>query len=115
MILINSYLFTAEYPRQGKISRKPAFKKETPKSLSIMLHNQSNYDISTESLVIIPGESKKIQLPENLELTVFVNALDNALTLKFKNPLPQNVCFTEKSDLVELTYDKDCIKKYICK
>ncbi len=115
MILINSYLFTAEYPRQGKISRKPAFKKETPKSLSIMLHNKSNYDISTESLVIIPGESKKIQLPENLELELFVYALDHTLTLKFKNPLPHNVCFTRKSDLVEVAYDEECIKKYICK
>jgi hypothetical protein len=115
ILLISSYVFTAEpYPRQGKLSRKPAFRKENHKSPSITLHNKSNYDITTRDLIINPGESKKVQLQENLELAVFVSVWDEPLMLDFKKSLPQDVYLTKKSNLIELTYDEDCIKSYIC-
>lgn len=120
IILMSSYIFTAEhprpteeYPRQGKLTRQQAFRKKNPQSFIIILHNESHYDISTESLVISPGESKKIQLPEDLNLKVSFCALKDSLTLDFKLSVPQNVYFTEKSDLVELFYDEVLIKKYI--
>jgi hypothetical protein len=114
MMLMSSYLFTAEqYPRPGQLARQKAFRKENQKP-SIMLHNKSNYDITTENAVINPGESKKVHLPENLELKLFLGASNDDLTLQLKDPLPRNVCFTEKSDLIELTYDGECIKSYIC-
>src|SRR5260221_14271166 len=101
ILLTSSYVFTAEpYPRQGELTRKPAFRKENHKLSSITLHNKSNYDISTKDLVVNPGESKKIQLPKNLELKVFVSVWDEPLMLDFKKSLPQNVYFTKKSDLI---------------
>ncbi len=114
MILISSYALSSEYPRQGELVRKPAFRKNSHKP-SIVLHNKSNYDITTKNSVINPGESQKIQLSENLELKLFLGASNDDLTLQLKDPLPHNVCFTEKSDLIELTYDGECIKSYICK
>jgi hypothetical protein len=119
VLLISSYIFTAEkYPQNGKLSPKPALKKDNRRSPSITLHNKlHHYDITTPNTVIIPGESKKIYLNagENLELAVFVDALDHELTLEFEAPLPKNVYFTKKSDCIEVAYDDRCLGRYAYK
>lgn len=118
MILISSYLFATEFPRNKQLSRKPVFRKYNHTLPSIILHNKlDHYDISTEKEVIIPGESKKIHLrPGNdLELAVFVHALDNEIILKFDQPLPHSIYFTEKAKCIEVAYDETCLRKYTCK
>lgn len=110
ILLISSYALSTEYPHHKKLSRKSTFK-----SSIILLNQLEHYDIATEDVIINPGESKRIYLPEDLNLKILIHAFHDPLTLNFQNTLPQNICFTEKSDLIEMTYDGRCIKSYICK
>lgn len=125
MILMSSYLYATEYPRQGQLSRQSAFGKcyHAPQLPFIVIHNQSKYDINVKDIIINPTESTRIYIKsiDNNQLLVFVHALESELTLKLDKPFPHNIYFRKnfdfktKSNCIEITYDEQCVGKYVCK
>ncbi len=119
MILISSYLFTAEYPQYNKLSPKPIPRNNHThidrKPVFIMFYNElDHYDITIEnSVVISPRQSERIclQLEENPAVRVFVDAIGSELTLELED-IPQKISFAEKSNHFEILYNDQCLAKY---
>lgn len=115
ILLISSYSIAMEPSLEMTLSRKKAFYKLP----SITLYNKLNhYDITTENTAIVPGESKKITLQpkDRPGLTVFIDILKTEkITLEFDELLPNNVCFTQKHNCIDVTYNGELRGSYECK
>ncbi|HEX4068573.1 MAG TPA: hypothetical protein VHX42_00590 [Candidatus Babeliales bacterium] len=116
ILLLSSYSVAMEHSLEIKLSRKNAFCKIPFVTLQNKL---AHHDIATINDVLQPGDSKKIKLqPSNdsLKLTVFIEFLKTGeLTLEFGEALPNNICFTQKQNCIDVTYNGELRGSYECK